>query len=250
MIKNFLQNVGLNDKEIKVYLELLRVENDSVLDLSKKTKILRTSIYPILDSLKSKGLIVEVKVGAKIRFQAEAPEKIETYIETQKIKLDEQAQLANEYIPQLKSMSRQTGEKPIVKVYEGREGIFKANEESFGYGNISDDDTAYYIYPFDLLENLFSNEELKKGTKQRTARKIKSETLYTYSKGERTPSENSKRIKINEKKYPLTCDISIHKDKVRINTLGKSLSSLVIKSQDIADTLKSLFKIAFDNYKD
>ena len=54
-------------------------------------------------------------------------------------------------------------------------------------------------------------------------------------------------VRINGEKYPISCDISIFKDVVRIITLGKSLSSLVIKSQDIADTLKSLFKAVYDN---
>lgn len=248
MINKFLQNIGLTDKEIAVYLELLREEKSSVIDLSKKTNILRTSVYPILDNLLEKGLVSEVKVGKKVYFQAEAPERIGSYIESQKIKLEEQSQLANDYIPQLKSLSRQTGEKPIVKVYEGREGVFQANEESFGYGKIDKDDTAYFIYPYDLLENLFSEQEMKKSSAQRTRRQIKSQALYTYSKGERSNSESSTRFKIDGEKYPIKCDVSIFKDVVRINTLSKSLSSLVIKSQDIADTLRSLFKAVFDSH--
>lgn len=250
MIKKFLKNIGLNDKEIQVYLELLRVESSSILDLSKNTHILRTSIYPIIETLEEKNLVSKIKKGKKIQFQAEAPERIGAYIESQKIRLEEQSQLANDFIPQLKSLAHQTGEKPIIKVYEGREGIFKANEESFGYGKINKEDTACFIYPYDLVENLFSAQELKKSGAQRTNRHIKSEAIYTYSKGERPASENSVRIRVDGDKYPLKCDISIFNDMVRIVTLSKSLSSLVIKSQDIADTLKSLFKLAFDNYKE
>lgn len=247
MIIKFLKDIGLNDREASIYLELLRLDNSSVLDLSKKTNILRTSVYPILDALMEKGLISEVKIGKKVFFQAEAPERIGTYIQSQKIKLDEQAQLVDEFVPQLKSLSRQTGEKPIVKIYEGREGMFKAFEESFGYGKIEDNEVIYNIYPFDLLENFFSDQELKKTSSIRAKQKIKSEAIYTYSKGERMVGENSTRLRIDENKYPISCDISIFKDVVRIITLGKSLSSLVIKSQDIADTLKSLFKVAYDN---
>lgn len=249
MINKFLQDIGLNEKEVNIYLELLRVDNSSVLDLAKKTNILRTSIYPIIESLKEKGLVSEIEVGKKINFQAEPPERIAAFIQSQKLKAEEQAQLANEFIPQLKSLSRQTGEKPIVKVYEGREGIFKANEESFGYGKNDVNEISYFIYPYDLIENLFSGQEIKKSSQQRINRHIKSRAIYTYSKGERPKSEDSVRIKIDGKKYPIKCDISIFKDMVRIHTLGKSLSSLVIKSQDIADTLKSLFEAVFDSQK-
>lgn len=249
MIKKFLQDIGLNEKEVIIYLELLRVDKSSVLDLAKKTGILRTSIYSIIDSLKEKGLVIETEVGKKINFQAEPPERIFAFIESQRLKVEEQSQLAVEFIPQLKSLSRQTGEKPIVKVYEGREGILKANEESFGYGKSNPGDTAYFIYPYDLVENLFSSQEIKKYSNQRLNRHIKSKAIYTYSKGDRPKSVDSIRVKIDGKKYPIKCDVSIFKDMVRIHTLGKSLSSLIIKSQDIADTFKSLFEAVFDNQK-
>ncbi len=249
MLNKFLKDIGLNNKEANIYLELLRLDYSSVLDLSKKTGILRTSIYPILNSLIEKGLVSENKIGKKVFFQAETPERIRTFIEAQKIKLEEQKKLADDFIPQLKSLSRQTGEKPIIKIYEGREGIFKANEESFGHEKINAGETTYSIYPYDILENFFSEQEIKKSRNQRVGRNIKSEAIYTYSKGERTPSENSIRLRIDGNKYPLSCDINIFKDIVRVITLGKSLSSMVIKSQDFADTLKSLFKAAFDNQK-
>lgn len=249
MINKFLQNVGLTDKEIILYLELLRGEKSSVLDLSKKTNILRTSVYPILGNLLEKELVSEVRVGKKVYFQAEAPERIGSYIESQKLKLEEQAKIANDFIPQLKSLSRQTGEKPIVKMFEGREGLIKATEESLGYGKNTSTEKIYFIYPFDLVEDFFTEQELKKLSARRVNKNIKSQAIYTYSKGERPASQNSVRLKIDGHKYPIKCDISIFKDVVRINTLGKSLSAMVIKSQDLADTLKSIFKALFDSYE-
>lgn len=249
MIEKFLEDIGLSEKEAHVYLELLRTETSSVLDLSKNTNILRTTIYPVLESLEEKGLISKTKVDKKIRFAAEQPERLETFIEAQKIKLNEQSKLVNEYVPQLKSLSRQSGEKPIIKIYEGREGILKANTESFGFEKSQPGDTAYFIYPFDLLEDFFSGTEIKNARSMRLSKNINSFAIYTYSKGDRTPSENSDRIRIDAKKYPIKCDVSIFKDRVRIHTLGKSLSSILIKNQDIADTLKSLFQLIFDNLK-
>ncbi len=249
MIEKFLEDIGLSEKESRVYLELLRADNSSVLDLAKQTDILRTTIYPILESLEKKGLISRTKIDKKIRFQAEAPERLETYIESQKIKLNEQSKLVNEYVPQLKSLSRQSGEKPIIKIFEGREGILKANEESFGFEKNQSTEISYFIYPYDLLENFFSATEIKSARSIRLGKNIKSQAIYTYSKGDREPSENSERIRIDASRYPIKCDISIFKDRIRIHTLGKSLSSILIKNQDIADTLKSLFKLIFDNLK-
>jgi sugar-specific transcriptional regulator TrmB len=82
MFEKDLQELGLNDKESAVYLALLSVDNDSVIDLSKKTNINRTTIYPVLESLMTKGLVSEVKMDKKIRFAAEAPERLVTYSKT------------------------------------------------------------------------------------------------------------------------------------------------------------------------
>ena len=75
MLEKYLQEIGLSDKEASVYVALLQVDNDSVLDLAKRTKINRTTIYPVLESLAKKGLISEIKIDKKVRFQAEPPLK-------------------------------------------------------------------------------------------------------------------------------------------------------------------------------
>ena len=131
MFEKYLEDLGLSEKEAKVYLSLLQVDNDSVLDLAEKTKINRTTIYPVLESLSKKGLISEVKVDKKVRFQAEPPERLETYVERQKIVLEEHAKRLKDVIPQLKSVQRETGERPVVKIYEGKEGIISSLEDFF-----------------------------------------------------------------------------------------------------------------------
>ena len=248
MLEKYLQEIGLGDKEATVYATLLQVDNDSVLDLSKKTKINRTTIYPVLDSLAKKVLISEVKVDKKIRYQAEPPERLETYVERQKVVLEEQAKRLKDIIPQLKSVQRESGERPVVKYFEGREGIISSIEDFFRSGD--EGGVTYLVYPRDLLEGLFTDKEQEKYRSLRIKKNIKSKVMYTSSKGERPSDATGDRVKIDGKKYPITCDINIYKDRVRINTLGKSLSGIYIVSQDLADTLRSLIDIAFDKLKD
>ena len=117
-------------------MALLGVDNYSVLDLAKKTNINRTTVYPILEKLMKDQLVSETKIGKKVHYQAESPEKLETFIEHQKIKLAEQAKILTDIVPQLKSLGRQSGEGPIVKYYDGREGILRLVKEYFGPGDI------------------------------------------------------------------------------------------------------------------
>jgi len=248
MFEKYLQEIGLSDKEASVYLTLLSVESASVLDLSKKAGIKRPTTYTTLESLAKKGLVSEVTIGKKTHYHAELPEKLETFINRKMINLEESKKVLKDIIPQLKSISRESGEKAIVKYFEGKEGIISATDE---FLKVTPDsaEPMYFLYSKDLLEDVFSKEELNSMRKSRLDRNIKSKTLYTYEKGDLASDETAERVKIDSKKYPLTCDITVYKDIVRIGILGKRLSGIFIKNQDVAETFRSLFKFAFDNRK-
>lgn len=248
MLEKYLQDIGLNDKEATVYLSLLSVEHASVLDLAKKTKIKRPTVYVVLESLSKKGLVSETTIGKKTHYQAEPPERLETFVEKRKIALEESQRTLKDVIPQIKSVQRESGEKPIVKYFEGKEGIISSAEETFRNEN-GGDEPVYLVYSKDLLNELFPESERQKFRQIRLDKKVKSKVIYTYEKGEIPSDEMGERIKIDGSKYPISCDIGIYKDKVRISVLGKGVSSIFIRSKDVADTLRSIFNIAFDKLK-
>ena len=48
-------------------------------------------------------------------------------------------------------------------------------------------------------------------------------------------------------KYPITSDITVYDDQVRIAVFGKRISGVFIKNKEFAETLKSLIKFIFDH---
>ncbi|HEX8947066.1 MAG TPA: helix-turn-helix domain-containing protein [Candidatus Paceibacterota bacterium] len=247
MFEKYLQGIGLSEKEASVYVALLQVDAASVIDLSKKTDVNRSTVYVVLDGLMKKGLVSETQVGKKTHYQAEPPERLETFVERQRAALEEQQKRLKEIIPQLKSVQREVGERPIVKYFEGRDGIISSEEELFesqDRGGIT-----HLVYPKDLLEEIFSPDEKEKYRRIRIGKDIHSKVLYTSGKTVVSEDGTGDRVKVNGEKYPITCDIAIYKDRVRINTLGKSLAAIFIKSQDVADTLNSIIDLAFDSLK-
>jgi len=246
MFDKYLKEIGLSEKEAEVYLALLEGDSFSILEIAKKTKINRTTIYPVIKSLAEKGLVSETTTDAKTHYQAESPDRLESFIERQKILLDENSKKIKDIIPQLKSTQREMGERPVVKYFEGKEGIMSAGQDLFS--NPDPTEKMYAIYPKDLVDEIFKHETpaLKK---ERVSKNIKAETIYTYTKGQIPSDATSNRLKIDGNKYPIMCDISIYQDKVRISTLNKNLSGIFIKSQDLAETLKSLVRMIHDLMK-
>lgn len=249
MFERYLQEIGLNEKEANVYLTLLGFENASVLDLSKKCGMKRPTVYVTLDTLSKKGLVSEVILGKKTHYYAETPEKLETFIERKKTSLDESKRILRDIIPQLKSLSREGGERPIVKFFDGKEGVMSATEETMLSLTNDSGQPIYFIYSKDLLDELFTEKELHELRQKRIDKKVKSQTLYTYKQSELSSDESANRVKIDGEKYPITCDIAIYKDTVRISVLKKKVSSIFIKNQDVAETLKSLFRLIYDSKK-
>lgn len=65
-----LQSFGLNEKEILVFLSLVKQGQCLVSDIAKDTGITRTLIYDIAEELQAKGLVSEHEENGKKQYQA------------------------------------------------------------------------------------------------------------------------------------------------------------------------------------
>lgn len=243
----YLCEIGLNEKEAAVYLALLQYDNASIIDIASKTKIKRSTTYTVIESLMKKGLVSETTVGKKTRYQAEAPERLETFVERQKIELEEHSKRLKDIIPQIKSVQRESGEKPLVKYLEGKDGVMTSLEEFFK--SIGSDPEMYVIYSRDLLQELFSDADRIKFKNARRGKNVASRAVYNSLKGDLPDEPDARRIRLDSEKYPILCDIGIYGDEVRISTLKKFVSAIVIKNKDLATTLKSLINYILDQKK-
>jgi sugar-specific transcriptional regulator TrmB len=247
MFEKYLQDIGLSEKEAAVYLALLAVDNASVVALAQKTKIKRPTVYVTLSLLAKKGLVSEAPIGKKTHYHAEPPERLHTFVEQRKIVLEEQAEKLKDIIPQIKSIQRESGERPVVKYFEGKDGVLSSLEEFVESEDT--EGTMYLVYPRDLLEEIFTDADRKRYRGIRLNKHIKSNALYTYKKGDIPSDATGERIKIDGEKYPISCDIAMYKDRVRINILGEKLSGVFIRSKNFAETMQSIFRLAFENIK-
>lgn len=240
MFEQFLEEIGLSEKEAKIYLSLLQVDKDTIQDLAKKTKINRTTVYPVLESLQKKGLVSEVQEGKKVSYVAAPPERLETYVERQRVVFEEKTKRLKDVIPQIKSIQRESGERPVVKYFEGREGAISAYEEFYDSIRSNDEENGYFVYNRDLVEKVYTEQEMQRFRDIRVGKNLQPVTVYNHVLGEFAFQTPGTRMRIDHHKYPITCDITIAKDRIVITTLGEQVSAFLLISKDIADTFKSL----------
>jgi sugar-specific transcriptional regulator TrmB len=103
-MNKILEALGFSSKESKVYLTLLKIGKATPAELSRITKIGRPTVYNLLKSLVSKGVITEDKADAMLHVVALPPEGLRASIEQSKVELAKREEIVDEAIEQLALM--------------------------------------------------------------------------------------------------------------------------------------------------
>lgn len=111
-----LKQIGLTEKESKIYLALLELGDALVSEIAEKTKINRSLLYSILSNLSKKGLVAYILKNNTRYYRAVEPQKILNFIE-------EKEKALRSILPELIALHKPKKEKPIVEILEGKEGL-------------------------------------------------------------------------------------------------------------------------------
>lgn len=110
-----LKLIGFSDKEIKVYLTLLKNGRSTPATLAKLCKITRPTVYNIAKSLVAKGVIAEDLGGKTLYFSPLPPENLNKIVEKPQRELEEKNELVKKAIAELSLITSQK-EYPVPKI--------------------------------------------------------------------------------------------------------------------------------------
>jgi sugar-specific transcriptional regulator TrmB len=236
-----LVNLGLSEKEAKVYLAALELGKAPVAKIAQKAEVNRATTYVQIKSLMAKGLMSSYEEGKKTYYFAEFPEKLSLLFREQAMAIQRKQEYLDKILPELRSLNTLEKDKPTVRYFTGKNGIYTMVEEFLQMKS----KIARLIYSVDALNKIFSDEERKKARVRRIKKGIKTKVIYTYKDGELKSTRDGERRKIPFEKFPITCDIALFDNKVRIASLGKRLVGIIIEDDEIAKSLKSVFELAW-----
>ena len=124
------KRAGLNDNEAIVYETLLNRGQSGIAELQYLLPdIKRTNLYSVLYSLRDQGIVEQTIKNKKINFKAGHPENLYELISQSEINLSIAKREVSAVLPDLKSLYNLTTSKPLVRYYEGIEGIEKVYRE-------------------------------------------------------------------------------------------------------------------------
>src|SRR3989344_2268765 len=183
MLELDLQKLGLNEKEVKVYLAALELGYSPMQDIAKKAGVNRATAYFIIDGLIKKGLVTQIEKNKKTYFAAEDPKSLITIIDKKWKEAEEVQSVFKQILPQLESVYNLSVEKPKIRYYEGIDGIGAMRSEFLQV-------TGKEVVGFTNLNQLFKffPQHDQEYRDKRVKREVKSRVLYTNQSG---PIENA-----------------------------------------------------------
>ncbi len=105
MIQEKLKKLDFTDKEITVYLAILKNNRITPSDLAKYTKIKRSTVYSVVDELIKKG-IVDQDFSSSIKYiVAKPPQELENIIKKQEMEINKNKQIVATTIKELKNFT-------------------------------------------------------------------------------------------------------------------------------------------------
>ena len=138
-----LQNIGLTDGEIRVYLALIELGSSTSGPITDKSKVSSSKIYNILERLMQKGLVSYVVKEKTRYYQAEDPIKIKEYVIKKEEEIKHQKEEIDKLIPSIQLKKKLEKNKSEVQVYKGFKGIQTITEHI--YSNLSRGDTWFNV---------------------------------------------------------------------------------------------------------
>lgn len=256
MLTKNLIDFGLSEKEAKVYIAALELETATANEIAKKSGVNRSSTYVVIESLKKQGLISATEGEIVKQYSATPPGVLLNLAKKRAEKQESLKNMIEAMVPNLEALHKDTRHRPKVFVYEGEQRIKEAYFEELSSLKVSKDIYRTYEDPGEMDKYLPGY--IEKDSTERKRKKIRLHGINPNTKEIRGLMEKYKSmqtqdenllIPVNRFRFPKKpIDFAVYGDEVTFSSLSQSFA-IVIKHQEIADTLKNIFDLAWSEAK-
>lgn len=245
-----LMEFGLSDKEAKIYISLLEFEIATVNQIAKASGINRSSAYVVLEALKKRGL---VSVSDDKNIQQYIPTSPNMLLKSAEAMANKQEQIKKNIdaiVPDLKALHKGTKQKPIVRVFEGKDGLISLFEETV----TAKEKLIRVVSSVENLIGIIPQDYFPGYIQRRYENKVKMCGIHpAVPFFEKTmnqfPKAIDEHVLIPEKNFKSPSDIAIFDDKIGYMSHQNGGTGVLIESKEMAEVMKSIFDLAFEGAK-
>lgn len=236
-----LRELGLADKEAKVYLASLELGSDTAQNIAKKSGVNRATVHVIItEKLIKKGLMSLFKKDKKTFYQVESPEQLLRLLREQEENLKRKEEEFKKYLPELETLYNIAEEKPKVRFFEGKEGLMGIRKDILR----SKFDSMAEFVPLDESYEIFppTSQDYR-----HQIPKIPKKIIYSSKSNRLLPQEDFAESRvIPYEKFSFNSEMVIYGNKIAMVSLSGKLIGVIVESNGIADSLRSIFNLAWE----
>lgn len=248
-LKAGLAEIGLEDKQIEVYLAALQFGVATVLGIAKVAGVKRPTTYLILEQLEGMGLVSRVQKGRKVLYKAEEPDRLLS-------RLVVKQRIAEDLLPSLKAIYNLEPEKPVIKMNDGMAGVRNVYTEIFTYlANHPDEELLIFGSLKDAVEHFepqvidfFYQSIGRAKTRVREIGNDDHETRKYYRASARLNHNHDIRLVRAEGRFTQT-DNLLYGNRLAIFSVKEPLFVTTIESAPIVETYRTIFNMAWRSGK-
>jgi sugar-specific transcriptional regulator TrmB len=243
MDTTILEDLGLTNAEIKVYIALLELGSSSAGKIIEKSNLQNSVIHRSLHTLINKGLISYILEGKKRIYQASDPERFHNYIEEKKSRFDE-------LLPELRKKQHFAEQPTKATIYKGIKGIKEIytvllNSGGKEYNTFGGGKRVTYKI---MTDTWWKNLHTKRIAKKIPSRQIFDNSIRSF--GEQLNKKKITKIKFLSQEFEQLQETVIIGDYVAINLFTENPYGLLIKDPTVVQGYKKYFELLWNKAKD
>ncbi len=234
-----LEDIGLTNAEIKVYLALLELGKSTAGPIIEKTTLQSSVVHMTLNKLIERGFVSFVFEGQRKHYQASNPRHIIEYLEEKKERFQN-------ILPELLAKQQISREKPIAAVFHGIKGIKELLLELLDTSGKEHHTFGSTRESLMLGEEWWINYHRKRASKGIYAKLLFNESLKSWKAENRYSKTELRYTKAGFE--PLTETI-IRNDKIAIIIWTEKPIGILIHNKSAADSYEKYFHFIWNSAK-
>ena len=235
-----LEDIGLTNAEIKVYLALLELGTTTAGPILDKSQLQNSVVHMTLHKLVEKGFASFIIKGKTRHYQAADPKNILNFIEEKKRKFES-------LIPEL-LIRQNTQEKQEAEIYEGFNGLKNALYELISDSKKDDDYLFFSFYTKDAKTYDMINMFYKEFAKERAKRGIivKGIAPMIIKETFKGRVDYERMVFVD---FPTPTNISIFGNKILFTPWEDKQICFLVRSTQLAESFRQYFYSIWGKYK-
>lgn len=236
MDTQILEDIGLTNAEIKVYLALLELGSSTAGPIIDKTNLQSSVVHATLGKLTQKGFVSSIKESKRNHYQPSDPKHIITYI-------DEKKERYERLLPELLLKQQLAQVKPEIVTYKGIKGIKELLYMLLDAGGFE-----HHTFGSTQKSLMLGESWWVQYHKRRAQKKIKAKLLFNESlaKWKAEVKYPLAQVRYTKKGFEPLTETIIRNDKIGIIIWSDSPIGVLIHQQEAAASYDAFFTVLWE----